>query len=230
MKKYKHIFFDLDRTLWDFETNTEFVFAKLFEKYSLRAYFIDIEHFKTIYNKHNDQLWGLYREGKIKKEILRGLRFLNTLQEVGCDEKEIAEAMGNDYVSMGPEMTGLFPGTIEILEYLAERYKLYIITNGFKEVQYSKVERCGLSTFFSRIITSEDIGIQKPRPEIFAYALSSANAKKEESIMIGDDLEVDVMGAKKFGIDQVWFNPKKLLIENQATYEIKFLLQLKDIF
>ncbi|MBN2683375.1 MAG: YjjG family noncanonical pyrimidine nucleotidase [Bacteroidales bacterium] len=230
MKKYQHLFFDLDRTLWDFETNTEFVFAKLYDKYSLATYFNDIEQFKIIYNKHNDKLWALYREGKIRKEVLRGLRFLNTLGEVGCENSEIAEAMGNDYVKMGPEMTGLFPGTIEVLQYLLPNYKMYIITNGFKEVQYSKVERCGLSPFFLKIITSEDIGIQKPRPEIFGYALSSVNARKEESIMIGDDMEVDIIGAKKFGIDQVWFNPKRLHSENKATFEIDSLIKLKDIF
>lgn len=229
MKNYKHLFFDLDRTLWDFETNTAQVFAEIFTKHNLQNNFKNLQHFETIYNKHNDVLWALYRESKIKKDVLRGLRFFNTLEEVGAANKETAEAIGHDYVRMGPEMTGLFPGTIEILEYLSKKYKLYIITNGFKEVQHAKVERCGLSRFFVRVFTSEDIGIQKPRPEIFRFALSSVNAKKDESLMIGDDLEVDVMGAKRFGINQVWFNPHKIEISNSATYEINNLLDLKKI-
>ena len=229
MSKYKYIFFDLDRTLWDFEANSEATFKDIFSKYKLNNVFPDFDVFLTTYKKHNERLWDQYREGTIKKDELRNQRFLLTLDEFGVKDEVLANQIGDDYVSISPTKTNLFPSTIEVLEYLkAKQYKMLIITNGFKEVQYVKLNNCGLKNYFHEVIVSEEVGFPKPKPEIFQKALSVVNAKKEESLMIGDDFQVDVMGAKGAGIDQVFFNPHNLKVNDQATYEISCLDQLKS--
>lgn len=230
MKKYKHIYFDLDRTLWDFDSNSKDTFSEIYNKYDLQNHYEDFNQFFKIYTKHNDELWGLYREGKIVKNVLSKLRFEKTLAEVGVVNEEMAVSIGNDYISNSPSKKKLFPGAIELLDYLKDYYQLYIITNGFKEVQYRKLENCGLSKYFSKVFISEEIGCKKPHPDIFKYAITSVNAKKSESIMIGDDFEVDVLGAKNYGIDQVFFNPfGEKHSQNGITYEIANLSELKDI-
>jgi len=228
--KYKHLFFDLDRTLWDFEKNSVLTFQDIFAKHDLNRVFPDFDTFLNTYKRHNEHLWTLYRDGQIQKDELRNKRFELTLDEFGVQDERLAENIGDDYVSISPTKKGLFPYTHEVLRYLKEKkYKLYIITNGFKEVQYVKLNNCDLMPYFDRIITSEEAGYTKPKPGIFAHSLSSVNALKKESLMIGDDLAADIKGAKDFGIDQVFFNPLKLDVDIHATYEISELIQLKDI-
>ena len=229
MRKYKHLFFDLDRTLWDFEKNSVKALEIIFEKRELDTIFPDFNHFIKTYKGHNEHLWDLYKQRKIKKEELRNERFLLTLRDFGVHDPILAEHMGDDYVELSPLQTVLFPDTIEVLNKLKSKYQMYIITNGFVEVQYKKLKNSGLEQYFERVITSEEARASKPNPEIFHAALSAANAKKTESLMIGDDLENDILGAKKFGLDQVYFNPNKESHQENVTFEINKLKQLTEI-
>jgi putative hydrolase of the HAD superfamily len=229
LKVYKHIFFDLDRTLWDFDSNSRAALMDVFEKHNLQRHFESPEIFIHGYHKHNELLWDRYRQGNIKKELLRSLRFDLTLRDVEIIDQELAKSIGEDYLQLSTEKTILFPYTHEILTYLQAKYPLYILTNGFRETQFSKMKNCGLSKYFQHVFTSETIGFNKPHPKIFQWALSSVNGKKEECLMIGDDMEVDILGAKSCGMDGVFFNPDKLITNAKATFEIRSLIELSGI-
>ena len=230
MNNIKHIFFDLDRTLWDFEKNSHDTLIELFKKFKLITRGVDnLENFIAKYMTHNERLWHLYRENKVTKEELRTKRFLLVLEEYGISDSQLAKDFGIAYVEESPLKTRLFPFTIEALNYLEKTYKLHIITNGFQEVQHIKLKKSGLSKYFKTIITSEQVGVKKPDPLIFEYALNNSGAKVKESIMIGDDLEVDIIAAKLFGMNQVYFNPKKEKHREKLTFEINCLSQLMEI-
>ena len=145
------------------------------------------------------------------------------------DLKNNAEKIGNEYLGISPTKTRLVPHAREILEYLHARYQLHVITNGFLSTQQIKMRNCRLEKYFRSLTTSEDVGHNKPRAEIFQHALSSVNARKKESLMIGDDLEVDIQGARKFGMDQVFLNRDGVIHTDPVTYEISSLGALKDI-
>ncbi len=233
MKKYKHIYFDLDRTIWDFETNSHEALTDIFYKYNLQNYIESSKIFIETYKTHNKKLWKDYGLRKITKKDLITKRFSITLEDFGINpdlREEMAKNMGVDYVTISPTKTALFPHSHEALSYLKDRYTLYVLTNGFKQVQTTKLKNCNLEQYFTKLICSEDAGVQKPKPEIFRYALKTVNAKKRESIMIGDDLNVDILGAKKSGIDQIFFNPKKIIHKEQPTFEITSLNELLEIF
>lgn len=229
MPDYKHIFFDLDRTLWDFEANTLETFRDLFIRYNLSGYFANYQSFHDSYTEINQVLWQEYLDGKLKKEVLRTLRFHMTLEKNGLDNPELAEKIGMDYITLSPQKTLLFPHTIETLDYLKKKYHLHIITNGFNEVQFVKIKNCGLEPYITAVITSEKAGYQKPRKEIFEYSLKVVNARKKESIMVGDDFVIDIEGAMNAGIDQMYFNPAQLACSKKPTYEIKSLKEMCDI-
>ena len=201
--KYKHIYFDLDRTIWDFDKNAEETFHEIYTKYKLEKIFSSFDNFYNTYVKHNELLWKDYRKGKIEKSLLSYKRFTLTLEDFGVYDEVLAKNIAHDYITISPTKKSLFPYAHETLDYLHKKYKLYIITNGFNEVQFTKLKNSELDKYFSKVFTSEDAGAQKPNPKIFDNALKSVNALKNESIMIGDDLEADILGAKKFGLDQV---------------------------
>ncbi len=228
--KYNHIFFDLDRTLWDFDKSSLETFDEIFEKRKLKKLGIDsVEVFHDVYAVHNAGLWDLYRNGGITKEVLRGQRFYLTLKDFGIDNRQLAETIGMDYVTLSPLKVNLFPQAMAVLEYLFPKYKLHIITNGFQEVQDVKIRVSGLKKYFTTIVTSEEAGIKKPNPEIFYYALKKAGAKVSESLMVGDDPEVDILGAKQVGIDQLLFDPQANFVVNSATYSVTCLDEMKNI-
>lgn len=227
--KYKHIYFDLDRTLWDFERNALETFKEIYIEYELDKIFRGFNFFFDSYTKNNDRLWKQYREGNLKKSILRNKRFALTLKDFGVKDDILAEKIGDAYVSRSPSKTHLFPYVHEALSYLERKYNLYIITNGFNEVQFSKLKNCNLDQYFNKVFTSENAGANKPNRIIFEKALKDVNAKKTESIMIGDDFDVDVLGAKRFGMDQVWFNTNGFEATEAITYEIHSLKELIDI-
>ncbi|MBE9481390.1 MAG: noncanonical pyrimidine nucleotidase, YjjG family [Bacteroidetes bacterium] len=230
MKKYRHIFFDLDRTIWDFEKNARETFSEIYDKYELKQKGVpSLEKFTKTYKYHNDLLWSYYREGKIKKEVLSIKRFKLTLNDFGIDDVFLATNIADDYVTISPLKTNLFPHSREILEYLYPKYKLHLITNGFEEVQQKKIDVSDLRKYFKQIITSEEAGTKKPEKQIFLFALSKAKAKINESLMIGDDLRVDIMGAKSAGIDQVFVNYKNITHNNEITYEVNSLKELEDL-
>ena len=229
-KQYKHVFFDIDRTLWDFESSSMAVFEMMYEKYHLKDLGIpSAEHFHETYHPHNKMLWELYRENKITKEDLNKSRFQYPLQQYGIVDEELAQNLSHDYVYYSPRTVRIMPGAIEILEYLKPKYHLHLITNGFQEVQDVKLKGAGFAPYFETMTVSEKVGIKKPDPGIFLYALQQAGATAEESVMIGDEMEVDIDGARAAHIDQIFFNPNELAVDGDRTYEVKTLLEIKKL-
>ncbi|MBK3518068.1 YjjG family noncanonical pyrimidine nucleotidase [Carboxylicivirga marina] len=228
MKKYKHLFFDLDHTLWDFEANSEATLREMFESYNLSRFFADYEDFHAKYEPHNLHLWAQYRKNRVTKKVLNVQRFYLPFAEVGFDDFSIAQKFAKDYLDISGTKTILFPNTIEVLRQLQERYQLHIITNGFKEVQNQKLQNSGLRPFFTNIYISELIGVQKPHAYFFDYAIKSSHASRKESLVIGDSLEADIKGAKKAGIDQVFFNSKKQSHDEDITFVINELRELLE--
>jgi putative hydrolase of the HAD superfamily len=230
MRKYNFLFFDLDCTLWDYENNAAKALEIIFEKFELGNSFNNQEHLISLFSKYNDLLWNEFREGRIHKEVLRIRRFEMCLSDVGIENRELAVSLNENFLDLSPKSTGLMPGTIEILDYLKEKkYNLFIITNGFTQIQELKMKYSGLEAYFEKMFTSENVGSNKPNREMFEYAVKSVNAIKKQSLMIGDDLKVDIIGARKFGIDQVFYNPKKISHSETVTYEIEDLLELRKI-
>lgn len=230
MKEYKHIFFDLDRTLWDFDAAAEVAFERIYEKYDLKSLGIPSAHeFHEVYHPLNEHLWELYRENKITKDDLNRTRFLKPLENYGIHDVALADHLSEDYVYWSPRIVRLVPGTMELLDYLKPKYHLHLITNGFQEVQHTKLSGSGLEPYFETLTVSEEVGVKKPNPEIFQYALRKANATAEESLVIGDEMAVDIDGARAAGIDQVFFNPSGKKEEGERTFEVKSLLEIMGI-
>ena len=230
LKKYKHIFFDLDRTLWDFDAAAEVAFERIYEQYNLKSLGIPSAHeFHEVYHPLNERLWELYREDKITKADLNRTRFLKPLEHYGIHDVDLADHLSEDYVYWSPRIVRLVPGTMELLEYLKPKYHLHLITNGFEEVQDTKLTLSGMKPYFETLTVSEEVGVKKPNPEIFQYALRKAHATAEGSLMIGDEMAVDIDGARATGIDTVLFNPKGEKIDGERTFEVRNLLEIKQI-
>lgn len=230
MKAYKHLFFDLDRTLWDLDRNSRETLQELYDYYRLEDRgVLNFESFFENYKQINDRLWDDYRKGQIHKDSLRTERFSKTLQLFDIFDLQLSENIGSSYVENSPQKTNLMPHTLDVLEFLKGKYHLHIITNGFEEVQHIKLQNSGIASYFSQIITSEKAQCKKPDPRIFAFALHASGAKRNESLMIGDSLELDILGAKHVGIDQVYFNPEETKHRHEITHEIKDLSELMKI-
>jgi len=227
---YKHLFFDLDNTLWDFDYNSKIVLGYIFNKFDLQKKGIPSEKkFINIYKKVNGELWFKYREGLVTKELLRSQRFLKTLNIFNIKDQLLSQEIGNFYISNSPCQTKLMEGAKEVLFNLSLHYDLHIITNGFQEVQDVKLKKSGIFSFFDNIIVSEDVGVLKPHKKIFQYALNICSAKKKDCLMIGDDIISDISGARSFGIDQVFFDYKFSNKKVQSTYTITHLKELEKI-
>lgn len=229
-KCYRHLFFDLDRTLWDFDAAAEVAFERIYEQYHLRELGIPSAHeFHMVYHPLNEKLWELYRADQITKDELNRTRFLKPLEHYGIHDVELADHLSEDYVYWSPRIVRLVPGTIELLEYLKPKYHLHLITNGFEEVQHTKLSGSGMEPYFETLTVSEEVGVKKPNPEIFRYALKKAGATPEESLMIGDEMAVDIDGARAAGIDQVFFNATGQPAQGQCTFEVNSLSEIKGI-
>jgi putative hydrolase of the HAD superfamily len=229
-KKYTHLLFDLDKTIWDFDRNSESTIREIYTLLGLKAKGIeDFDEFHRVYESHNLKLWDLYRRDEIEKHDLMVKRFADALVDFGVKDPETAQSFSTKYLEILPTRTGVFPGTHEALEYLSGKYSLHIITNGFSEVQFTKLKNADLRKFFTHIIISEDAGAKKPDKAIFDYALHIIGARAAECLMIGDDKEVDLLGAKAAGIDQVYFNPNRREHLEVLTFEIFGLEELMGI-
>jgi putative hydrolase of the HAD superfamily len=229
LKTYKHLFFDLDNTLWDFQANAREAFLEVFNILKILDRIRDFNLFLSIYEKNNEYLWTEYRNGKIKKEFMRNERIVLTFRELGIDEPEITNKVAQLYVETAPCKTNLFPLVHETLDYLNARYKLYILTNGFSEIQIRKINNCGLQRYFSKLFMAEMVGYQKPDKRFFEYAIKSVHAHKNECLMIGDDPEADIRGGRNAGIDQVFFNSCNKQSAIEPTWEIKEIKELRTI-
>ena len=226
MKHIKQIFFDLDHTLWDFERNSSETLSELFEEFKLATHIDNKERFLATYQTVNGQYWKKYRDGKIDKQTVRFGRFAATLNRFNIpDAENLGRNIGDKYVERGPHKKNLFPDTHETLAYLKNKYPLHIITNGFKEVQSIKMSGADLNQYFDVILCSEDVGVNKPHRKVFERALELTNCKAEHALMIGDNLEADILGAQKLGITTVLFDPKK---EHQTEKSL-IVHNLKDL-
>ena len=226
---YEHLFFDLDHTLWDFETNSQKVLREIYTEMDLGQYGIgSFERFHETYLPVNAQYWARYHHKQLNKEDLRVGRFMETLRRFNIHDIVLARTIANYYTDRSPYQTALFPDTEEVLEYLAKHYVMHIITNGFEEIQEIKIRQSGLEKYFKQIFISEHVGHQKPNREIFIHALDQAGASADKALMIGDNMQTDILGAKAVGMDQCFFNPSQTKHRDKATYEIAALIELKS--
>lgn len=229
--KYRHLFFDLDHTLWDFETNSRLTLDTLYTSLSLKEKGIDdFDRFHKCYLEHNEKMWDRYRKGFIKVDELRWKRFWLTLLDFKIGDEKLARQMAVEFLDLLPTRTALFPDTLTVLDYLKDKgYTMHLITNGFEKTQHSKLEYSGIASYFVEVITSEGSNSLKPHKEIFDYALSKARTIATESIMIGDDPEVDIKGAKNAGLDQIYVNHVNKKIDFTPTYTVYNLKELMGI-
>ena len=228
MKNIRHIFFDLDNTLWDHRKNAYLTLKEIYKRENVQEkYNLDFEDFHREYFTINERLWAQIRDGEIDKEYLRRHRFYDSFLFFGIDDYDLAQVFEQNFLDEILNYNDLVEGAFELLEYLSEKgYTLHILSNGFKEVTYRKCELSGIQNYFKTITSADELNVRKPQPEIYEYALKKANAKKEESIMIGDDWIADVEGALSFGIDAVFFDVFK---DNFGNDEVKVIRELKEL-
>jgi len=228
--KYKHLFFDLDHTLWDFDANARITMEQLHLDFNLPEKGIhDFDLFHKNYLAHNERLWAEYRTGRIKQDELRIKRMWLCLLDFNINDEELARQMSELFLQLLPTRTLVFPDTVDVLQYLqAKNYRLHLITNGFEKTQHAKLESSGLAPFFPVVVTSENSNSLKPQKEIFEFALQQTGATVEESLMIGDALDVDVAGALNVGMDAVHVNYNRVEQDIQPTYTIYHLKELKE--
>ena len=229
--KYKHLFFDLDDTFWDVRSNQEAAQRELFVTFGMADHFPDFETYYGTFREINQRLWTEYRDGIVDRETLRNQRFVRLLAAAGIDDERRAMEMSDEYLRISPTFNALMPHSREVLEYLFDKgYAMSLITNGFNEVQFRKVEHSGLKPFFQRITTSEFAGIGKPNPGIFEYAMRKAGVGVGECIMVGDDVYTDIYGSSTVGMPSVFVNPKGIEHDQKPLHEVRSLLELKEIF
>lgn len=234
MRKYKHLFFDLDNTLYDFERNSYQALKSVFNKLDLLKQITTFNEYFKVYSEINEALWTEYREQRMPKDILRGKRHTDSLARFNITTEIGATQIDDLYLKEMAGQTELFPCTVEVLAELKKRaYIIHIITNGFKEVQHYKIHNTGLIEYLTNIYISEEIKAPKPSSKIFEHAIKSSNARKKESLMIGDSWESDIIGAKNYGIDQVYFKTNNNEVEygklGEPTYTISKLDELLNI-
>jgi putative hydrolase of the HAD superfamily len=228
---YKDLFFDLDHTLWDFETNSKETIQELYTTHRLAELgIVDFNGFYNTYSAHNHRLWDRYTKGFIKQEELRWKRVYLSLLDFKVANEPLAKEMAQAYLEILPNKKHLFPYTIEILDYLKQKdYKMHLITNGFESVQFKKIKNSGIADYFIEVITSESSNSLKPHKDIFEYALKNANATVTDSIMIGDNESADIQGGINVGMDTIFVNHIQTTPTIPATYTITHLKELETI-
>ncbi len=226
--KITDIFIDLDHTLWDFETNSKKAFEKLLNKHQIP---VDINDFAEVYEPINQQYWEAYSKGIKTKEEVKYDRLIDTFKSLNISiSKEMIHLIAHEYLELLKTEKKLLDGAKELLEYLKEKYRLHILTNGFKEIQKEKMQHSGIAHYFENIITSEETGKQKPHPDVFKYALQKAETFAHQSYMIGDNFKSDVLGARNVGMYAIHYDPMGL---NNVDYKIipkvRHLSEIKNI-
>lgn len=222
--KINHIFFDLDHTLWDFEKNSAKTFEHIFK---LNNITVELQKFLNYYVSINNAYWRLYRVDKVSKETLRYGRLKDTFDKINYPISDaMIDKLSEDYITHLSSFNFLFDGAIEILDYLKSKYSLHIITNGFSKVQHQKLVNSKIDRYFNSIITSEEVGVKKPNPKIFEHALNLVKANVSRSVMIGDNWEADIMGAKNYGMQAIFCNFENQSVDDSVA-SIQHLLELK---
>lgn len=190
-----------------------------------------LDDFIETYLRINYELWAKLERGEIQHSHIRDQRFQIVLNELGIETRADFRKMEDAYIELLPTKPYLLDGAMDILNYVQEKgYELHVLTNGFEIVQGRKMQNSGIGHYFTHVITNEKAQARKPDPRIFQYALSCATAQSHESIMIGDNWEADIMGAKRFGMDTIFYNPAGKRFDESPTYEISHLSELKSIF
>lgn len=228
------MFFDLDHTLWDYDTNAQDTLSELYHSFDLASHGVSsAQHFHSTFSRINEGMWEQLNTGEINKFYLRNHRFRLVLEAAGAImktmSKELLVDINHQFLKKCPKKTTLIEGAIPLLDALKDNFDMHIITNGFEEVQSIKMTNSGLIDYFGKIVTSEKAGHKKPNPGIFTYALKHGKAIREDSIMIGDNRKTDIKGARDFGMDQVYFNPSRDKHTDEVTYEITRLEELMEI-
>lgn len=219
------VFFDLDHTLWDFDRNSALTFKKIFEINNLD---VELNQFIMNYEPINLAYWKLYREEQIEKQELRFARLIDTFESIGFSvDEHLINKLSEDYITHLTSFNYLFDDTFEILDYLQQNYHLHIITNGFEEVQHKKLTNSKINQYFKTVTNSEMVGVKKPNPKIFNYALNSAEANIKSSVMIGDSYEADILGAKNIGMDVIFFDVNNIVLDTNIK-QINNLISLKN--
>lgn len=233
MKQYKAIFIDWDDTIGDFHNAAYRSLQYMYEHFGIAECYDSFEQFYDIYEQHNLWLWEQYGQDKVTKEYLEHDRMFYPLMMAPrplpvTDCLRLALQMGKTHLEMTTEFFALIPGADEMVRYLSSKYPLTVVSNGFVEVQYRKIERSGLGNCFRHVVLSEEVGAQKPNPVIFEKALALSGLKAEEVLMIGDSWTSDIQGAIAAGIDQMWIQwPSRRHDPNlPATYKVTSLAQL----
>ena len=228
--RYKNLFIDLDDTLWDTYHNNKECLEELYTVHDFGQYYASFEAFFEQYWPNNNRLWEQYRKHEINRQTLIFERFNYMLSPMGITDRELILAVNRDFLHRTTTKTRLIEGAIDLLEYLHPRYRLFILSNGFREVQFKKLANSGLAPYFEKMILSEDAGIQKPHKGIFDYALKNTNARKKESLMIGDSWDADIVGGYDYKMDQLWFNPEGSAADGfEPTYTVRSLQEIKHI-
>lgn len=228
--KYRSILFDLDHTLWDYETNSSETLTELFHHHKLSEIGVpSISHFLETFVQINTHLWTQYDLGQIHRDVIKFERFHKILLTYGIDKYDFALSFSDDYISLSPKKSGLMPNAIEVLDYLHARYPMTIVTNGFDEIQSIKMESSGITSYFKNVVTSARAGHKKPAKEIFQFALNESGFESSSTLMIGDNLLTDIGGARNAQLDTVYFNPNKIPHQEKTEFEISDLKELLNI-
>lgn len=222
--QYKNLFFDLDDTLWAFSYNARDTFEEMYRKYEYDRYFRSFQHFYELYERRNVELWAEYADGKVTKDELNRQRFLYPLEAVGEGDAALAKVFSEDFFAVIPTKSRLMPHAREVLEYLAPKYNLYILSNGFQELQCHKMRSAGIDRYFKKVVLSDDIGVLKPWPEIFHFAMSATQSELRDSLMIGDSWDNDITGARGVGMHQVYYN-----VTGRSEFPFKPTYQITDL-
>jgi YjjG family noncanonical pyrimidine nucleotidase len=230
MKSYRHILFDLDHTLWDYETNSSETLQELFIHHKLDELGVSsFSDFMKTFVSVNTNLWTQYDLGQIHRDVIRNDRFHKIMLEFGIDDYEFSLNFSNEYIDQSPKKGALMPNAKEILEYLHPKYPMVIVTNGFDEIQSVKMESAGITPYFKSVVTSARAGHKKPSKEIFDFALAESGFNSHDTLMIGDNLLTDIGGARNASLDTVYYNPNKIAHHEKTEYEIHDLKELLDI-
>lgn len=229
--KYQHLFFDWDHTLWDFEANSKVSLQKLFQCFSLSDKGVrQFEDFYTVYSKFNRLMWEKYQQGGISRDELKWKRMSMAMMHFNIYNESLAKDLSAHYLELLPLQGQLMPFAEDVLLYCKQKgYVMHLITNGFHDTQFKKIASSRVGSYFQEVITSEHCNSLKPHADIFKYALDVATTSKEKSIMIGDNLDADILGAQAFGMAQIFFNPEKVKHTQSPTYEVHCLSELKNI-
>lgn len=230
MSLYQHVFFDLDHTLWDYDANASEALFELYDKYRFEELgTFSKEELVNTFFEVNYELWDLYNYHRISRADIRKRRFPRIFQRLSTGLEHLPAALEMEYIALAPTKSRVFPHSHEVLDYLKSKYQLHVITNGFDDIQATKIASSQFQDYFGHIITSESSKSRKPNPKIFEVAFELTGADEFNSIMIGDNLNSDIAGAKRMGMDYVWFNPQKIETNVDVQREISNLLELKTI-